>query len=405
MLLDLNGFKLYNDTFGHPAGDALLARISDHLTRAVNGRGKAYRMGGDEFCVLSRTEAGAASEPVATTIAAALTERGEGFSIDASYGWVILPREASEPGHALRIVDQRMYTQKEGGHVSARAQSKNVLVQALLERSPDLTEHLSAVSRWRSPRVDGSDSARPSSRPSRWQARCTTSARSRSPTRSSTRGPAQRRGVAVRQASLDRRRADRRCRSRPRGRCQDRSLGARASRRRRISGSARRRRDPTRLAHSRRRRCVPRHDVRRPSLPFGESTRRARSPSSAVRGHPVRRGGRRSVSLHPVARRRGLVRPASTPEPSPLPTELVGTAKARSADSHNVSDDRAGLEPAQPLPEADVHRSRLRACRHLSCGRLLSIWLSCGCMYRSPGFASSSGWRCCPCSGSGSSAA
>jgi two-component system cell cycle response regulator len=146
MLLDLNGFKLYNDTFGHPAGDALLARISDHLTRAVNGRGKAYRMGGDEFCVLTHAEGDAASERVARTIAAALSERGEGFTIDASYGWVILPREASDPDLALRIVDQRMYAQKEGGRVSARAQSKNVLVQALLERSPDLTEHLSAVS-------------------------------------------------------------------------------------------------------------------------------------------------------------------------------------------------------------------------------------------------------------------
>ena len=39
MLLDLNGFKLYNDTFGHPAGDALLARLGGHLGDAVAGRG------------------------------------------------------------------------------------------------------------------------------------------------------------------------------------------------------------------------------------------------------------------------------------------------------------------------------------------------------------------------------
>ena len=50
LLFDLNGFKSYNDTYGHPAGDALLTRLGTALTRAVDGRGLAYRMGGDEFC-------------------------------------------------------------------------------------------------------------------------------------------------------------------------------------------------------------------------------------------------------------------------------------------------------------------------------------------------------------------
>ena len=53
LLFDLNGFKSYNDTYGHPAGDALLTRLGTALTRAVDGRGHAYRMGGDEFCVLA----------------------------------------------------------------------------------------------------------------------------------------------------------------------------------------------------------------------------------------------------------------------------------------------------------------------------------------------------------------
>ena len=52
-LFDLDGFKHYNDTFGHPAGDALLARLGANLARARRGRAaRAYRMGGDEFCVL-----------------------------------------------------------------------------------------------------------------------------------------------------------------------------------------------------------------------------------------------------------------------------------------------------------------------------------------------------------------
>ena len=52
MLFDLDGFKAYNDTFGHGAGDALLARLGGKLDQAVSPHGSAYRLGGDEFCVL-----------------------------------------------------------------------------------------------------------------------------------------------------------------------------------------------------------------------------------------------------------------------------------------------------------------------------------------------------------------
>ena len=52
-IFDLDGFKHYNDTFGHPAGDLLLIRLSERLRDAAAEHGaRAYRMGGDEFCVL-----------------------------------------------------------------------------------------------------------------------------------------------------------------------------------------------------------------------------------------------------------------------------------------------------------------------------------------------------------------
>jgi two-component system cell cycle response regulator len=146
VIFDLNGFKLYNDTFGHPAGDALLVRLGRRLEGAVAGHGHAYRMGGDEFCVLMSLNEDA-PEPIASRVAIALSEQGDGFSIDASYGWGSLPVEAKDADSALRLVDQRMYVQKQGGRASARAQSKDVLLQALVERSPSLAEHLNDVSR------------------------------------------------------------------------------------------------------------------------------------------------------------------------------------------------------------------------------------------------------------------
>ena len=51
LLFDLDGFKSYNDTFGHPAGDALL-RAPRRAASRGRPRGRAYRLGGDEFCVL-----------------------------------------------------------------------------------------------------------------------------------------------------------------------------------------------------------------------------------------------------------------------------------------------------------------------------------------------------------------
>ena len=52
LVLDLNGFKGYNDTFGHLAGDEMLARLGARLGAAVADHGSAYRIGGDEFAVL-----------------------------------------------------------------------------------------------------------------------------------------------------------------------------------------------------------------------------------------------------------------------------------------------------------------------------------------------------------------
>jgi diguanylate cyclase (GGDEF)-like protein len=143
-LFDLDGFKHYNDTFGHPAGDALLVRLGTNLASCLHGRGRAFRMGGDEFCVLFEP---GADDPalLVESAAAALSESGEGFSIGCSHGWILVPEEAAEPAEALRIADQRMYASKHAGRMSAGRQSKDVLLRALSERSPVLGGHLSGV--------------------------------------------------------------------------------------------------------------------------------------------------------------------------------------------------------------------------------------------------------------------
>lgn len=144
VLFDLDGFKTYNDTFGHPSGDSLLVRLSANLAIAVEGQGRAYRMGGDEFCVLAsaaRVGPGALISAAAT----ALSVEGEGFSINCSYGSVLLPEEARRVSDALRIADGRMYVHKNRHRPTAGRQSMDVLLKVLHERDSDLGRHLTGV--------------------------------------------------------------------------------------------------------------------------------------------------------------------------------------------------------------------------------------------------------------------
>jgi two-component system cell cycle response regulator len=145
MLYDLNGFKRYNDTFGHPAGDALLARLSDKLKTVVAPYGTAYRMGGDEFCVLLRDCAERLDALTAASVAA-LSERGPGFSIGAAHGVVSIPPELGDPAAVMQLADQRLYRRKEETReASAVHQLRDVLLQAFQERHPDLQEHQRGV--------------------------------------------------------------------------------------------------------------------------------------------------------------------------------------------------------------------------------------------------------------------
>jgi diguanylate cyclase (GGDEF)-like protein len=144
VVLDLDGFKSYNDTFGHPAGDSLLTRVGTRLQQTADGHGRAYRLGGDEFCsIWHLDEANRASAEAIS--AAAMCERGEGFSITAAYGGVAMPTEATTAEAALRMADLRMYSLKHGSRSSSSIQSTGVLLQALAELRPELGPHINAV--------------------------------------------------------------------------------------------------------------------------------------------------------------------------------------------------------------------------------------------------------------------
>ncbi len=145
-LFDLDGFKAYNDTFGHVAGDALLGRLGRSLAAGLAGEAVAYRMGGDEFCLLTLAPP-AAPDEVAARAARALSESGERFTVGCSYGAVLLPADGTEPADALRLADQRMYAAKRRGRRSVDESVHQVLLRVVAERDGALHSHVDDVAR------------------------------------------------------------------------------------------------------------------------------------------------------------------------------------------------------------------------------------------------------------------
>jgi diguanylate cyclase (GGDEF)-like protein len=141
MIFDLDGFKSYNDTFGHPAGDALLARLGSKLAAVPGPRGAAYRLGGDEFCLVRPVVEGEA-EAIVHHASQALRERGEGFDVGSSFGAVLLPEEAQDASWALHLADERLYAQKRSRRSN---ETMDALLEALSLREPHLPEHLDSV--------------------------------------------------------------------------------------------------------------------------------------------------------------------------------------------------------------------------------------------------------------------
>ena len=141
VLLDLVGFKEYNDTYGRPAGDALLKRLARKLSTVATARGSAYRLDGDEFAALLRVEDD--TNQLADLVATALVEEGDGFAVAPCYGTALLPQEGSTASDALRVANERMYALKYSLRPSGGSrQSNEVLMEALADRGPDRGDHL-----------------------------------------------------------------------------------------------------------------------------------------------------------------------------------------------------------------------------------------------------------------------
>jgi len=117
LLVDLDGFKLVNDTLGHAAGDAVLREVARRLEDAAGDSGMVARMGGDEFAIVMNVGALARD---AHMLAIAVSEAGRRtFLVDNqpvhmafSVGVAVAPGDGTDPDELLRNADLALYAAK-----------------------------------------------------------------------------------------------------------------------------------------------------------------------------------------------------------------------------------------------------------------------------------------------------
>lgn len=121
VILDIDHFKAVNDTFGHQAGDALVASVADLLRARLRDTDVIARLGGDEFAILlPEADADAATEVAASIVeavrtGAAVSSGGRRHLVTGSAGVAPLDERVKSAGNAMRNADQAMYDAKETG--------------------------------------------------------------------------------------------------------------------------------------------------------------------------------------------------------------------------------------------------------------------------------------------------
>ena len=119
LFIDLDNFKLVNDTLGHDAGDMLLISVSERLRELLREGDTVCRMGGDEFVILlhpaTRADAQAVSERALSSIAHPVAIQEQQVYVGASIGIALFPADGLDANALLRCADTAMYQAKDSG--------------------------------------------------------------------------------------------------------------------------------------------------------------------------------------------------------------------------------------------------------------------------------------------------
>ncbi|MCP1674829.1 Amt family ammonium transporter [Natronocella acetinitrilica] len=151
MLLDLDEFKLVNDTLGHDAGDALLQQVSVRLRACVRQSDTVARFGGDEFVLIQPfgddgDDPRGGAERVLETLNEPFLIDGRQVSARPSIGIALYPQDGHTVAQLIRAADTAMYVAKQGGKNQYRFfdESMNLAVNERLRLERELRDALQA---------------------------------------------------------------------------------------------------------------------------------------------------------------------------------------------------------------------------------------------------------------------
>lgn len=148
MFIDVDGFKVINDTLGHEAGDQLLKRLGGRLSAAMRDEDLVVRLSGDEFMVLaqgvdSQAEASSIAQRIFSVLAAPVVINESDISISASIGVAFYPRDAHDAATLVRHADSAMYMVKRSGKNGLRFYTPDTASH--LERRGDIEHELGSA--------------------------------------------------------------------------------------------------------------------------------------------------------------------------------------------------------------------------------------------------------------------
>jgi diguanylate cyclase (GGDEF)-like protein len=118
-MIDLDHFKLVNDSFGHPEGDTVLRRSGEAIRGVLRGSDRVFRVGGEEFALMLETSdrEGVTEllERAREAVKALGVEPSVGRRLSASIGWAVYPNDADERGELIAQADAALYRAKQSG--------------------------------------------------------------------------------------------------------------------------------------------------------------------------------------------------------------------------------------------------------------------------------------------------
>jgi diguanylate cyclase (GGDEF)-like protein len=116
VLLDVDHFKMFNDTFGHPAGDAVLCRVGSLLQETARTTDVVARYGGEEFALLLPETPSEGAESIAERLRHAVAAAGwDRREVTVSVGVSSLEDETPSPAGLVEAADQALYRSKRNG--------------------------------------------------------------------------------------------------------------------------------------------------------------------------------------------------------------------------------------------------------------------------------------------------